>query len=109
MRPKRYPYSGKKKQPHEEIAELKKQIAVNKSMINHLERAIKKQRWRYVEKIKSYFDWKRNGEISSMNLFVTCFISVALLYILTLPFVGQRAKKAHTEEEIEGDEYENLC
>ena len=42
MRPKRYPYSGKKKQPHEEIAELKKQIAVNKSMINHLERAIKK-------------------------------------------------------------------
>ena len=44
MRPKRYPYSGKKKQPHEEIAELKKQIAVNKSMINHLERAIKKQR-----------------------------------------------------------------
>lgn len=34
MRPKRYPYSGqKKKQPHEEIAELKMQIAVNKSMI----------------------------------------------------------------------------
>ena len=41
MRPKRYPYYGNKKQPHEEIAELKKQIAVNKSMINHLERAIK--------------------------------------------------------------------
>ena len=39
MKPKRYPYSGNKKQPHEEIAELKKQIAVNKSMINHLERA----------------------------------------------------------------------
>ena len=33
-----------------------------------------------------------------MNLFVTCFISVALLYILILPFVGKRAKKAHTEE-----------
>lgn len=33
MKPKRYPYSGKKKQSHEEIAELKKQIAVNKSMI----------------------------------------------------------------------------
>lgn len=33
MKPKRYPYSGNKKQPHEEIAELKKQIAVNKSMI----------------------------------------------------------------------------
>lgn len=41
MRPKRYPYYGNKKQPHEEIAELKKQIAVNKSMINHLERAMK--------------------------------------------------------------------
>ena len=40
MKPKRYPYSGNKKQPHEEIAELKKQIAVNKSRINHLERAI---------------------------------------------------------------------
>ena len=43
MRPKRFPYSGYKKQPHEEIAELKKQIAVNKSMINNLERVIKKQ------------------------------------------------------------------
>ena len=41
MRPKRFPYSGYKKQPHEEIAELKKQIAANKSMINHLERALK--------------------------------------------------------------------
>ena len=43
MKPNHYPYSGNKKQPHEEIAELKKQIAVNKSMINHLEREIKKQ------------------------------------------------------------------
>ena len=34
-----------------------------------------------------------------MNLFVICFILAALLYVLTLPFVGQRAKKAHTEEE----------
>ena len=42
---------------------------------------------------------KRNGEISSMNLFVVCFILAALLYVLTLPFVGKRAKKAHTEEE----------
>ena len=33
-----------------------------------------------------------------MNLFVICFISAALLYVLTLPFVGKRAKKAHTEE-----------
>ena len=40
MKPKRYPYSGKKKQPHEEIAELKKQIAFNKSMINHLGRIV---------------------------------------------------------------------
>ena len=44
-----------------------------------------------------------------MNLFVTCLISVALLYILILPFVGKRAKKAHTEEEIEVDTHENLC
>ena len=46
-----------------------------------------------------------------MNLFVTCFVSVALLYILTLPFVGQRAKKAHTQKkkEIEEGKYENLC
>ena len=40
---------------------------------------------------------KRNGEISRMNLFVICVISAALLYVLTLPFVGKRAKKAHTE------------
>ena len=39
-----------------------------------------------------------NGEIFNMNLFVICFISAALLYVLTLPFFGKRAKKAHTEE-----------
>ena len=33
-----------------------------------------------------------------MNLFVIFFISVVLLYVLTLPFFGKRAKKAHTEE-----------
>ena len=33
-----------------------------------------------------------------MNLFVICIISAAILYVLTLPFVGKRAKKAHTEE-----------
>ena len=33
-----------------------------------------------------------------MNLFIICFTSAALLYVLTLPFVGKRAKKAHTEE-----------
>ena len=33
-----------------------------------------------------------------MNLFVICFILAALLYVLTLPFIGKRAKKAHTEE-----------
>ena len=43
MGPKSFPYCGNKKQLHEEIAELKKQIAVNKSMINNLERVIKKQ------------------------------------------------------------------
>ena len=45
MRQKRFPYSGYKKQPHEEIAELKKQIAANKSMINHLERALKEGKY----------------------------------------------------------------
>ena len=33
-----------------------------------------------------------------MNLFIIFFISVALLYVLTLPFIGKRAKQAHTEE-----------
>lgn len=44
-----------------------------------------------------------------MTLFIICFILAALLYVLTLPFVGKRAKKAHTEEEIEADTHENLC
>ena len=39
-----------------------------------------------------------NGEIFNMNLFIICFISAVLLYVLTLPFIGKRAKKAHTEE-----------
>ena len=30
-----------------------------------------------------------------MNLFIIFFILAAILYVLTLPFVGQRAKKAH--------------
>ena len=34
-----------------------------------------------------------------MNLFIIFFILAAILYVLTLPFVGQRAKKTHTEEE----------
>ena len=53
---------------------------------------------------------ERNGEISNMNLFVICFTSAALLYVLTLPFVGERAKKAHAEKkEIEADTHEILC
>ena len=44
-----------------------------------------------------------------MNLFDNCIILAALLYVLTLPFVGKRAKKAHTEEEIEENKHENLC
>ena len=37
-----------------------------------------------------------------MNLFVICVTSAALLYVLTLPFIGKRAKKAHTQKkEIE--------
>ena len=46
-----------------------------------------------------------------MNLFVTCFILAALLYVLTLPFVGKRAKKharKNKEIEIEDDTHENL-
>ena len=46
----------------------------------------------------TYIIPKKNGETSSMNLFIICFTSAALLYVLTLPFVGKRAKKAHTEE-----------
>ena len=57
MKPKRYPYSGNKKQPHEEIAELKKQIAVNKSRINHLERAIGIE---YEKNLKQVTYWQRN-------------------------------------------------
>lgn len=33
-----------------------------------------------------------------MNLFIIFFTLAALLYVLTLPFVGKRAKKTHTEE-----------
>lgn len=33
-----------------------------------------------------------------MNLFIICFILAALLYVLTLPFVGKRAKKEKTEQ-----------
>lgn len=44
-----------------------------------------------------------------MNLFVIYFTLAALLYVLTLPFVGKRAKEAHTEEEIEENKHENLC
>ena len=33
-----------------------------------------------------------------MNLFIICFTLAALLYVLTLPFLGQRAKKTRTEE-----------
>lgn len=34
-----------------------------------------------------------NGEIFNMNLFIICFSLAALLYVLTLPFVGKRARK----------------
>ena len=44
-----------------------------------------------------------------MNLFIICFILVAVLYVLTLPFAGKRAKKPHTKEEIEEGTHENLC
>ena len=46
-----------------------------------------------------------------MNLFVICFTSAALLYVLTLPFVGKRAKKTHAQKKKEIEEviHENLC
>lgn len=31
-----------------------------------------------------------------MNLFIICFSLAALLYVLTLPFVGKRRKKEET-------------
>lgn len=36
MKPKRYPYSGKKKQSHEEIAELRGRLSVCESSITKL-------------------------------------------------------------------------
>ncbi|MCO4645819.1 hypothetical protein Si030_01148 [Streptococcus infantarius subsp. infantarius] len=33
-----------------------------------------------------------------MDLFIICFSLSALLYVLTLPFVGKRGKRAHAEE-----------
>lgn len=33
-----------------------------------------------------------------MDLFIICFSLAALLYVLTLPFIGKRGKRAHTEE-----------
>lgn len=33
-----------------------------------------------------------------MDLFIICFSLAALLYVLTLPFVGKRAKKEKVEQ-----------
>lgn len=33
-----------------------------------------------------------------MNLFIICFSLAALLYVLTLPFIGKRAKQEKTEQ-----------
>ncbi|HFI0107162.1 TPA: hypothetical protein ACGOV5_001539 [Streptococcus suis] len=41
MRPKRYPYSGQmKKQPHDEIAKLRCEVAVNTSELNSIKRKL---------------------------------------------------------------------
>ena len=40
-----------------------------------------------------YQKTKKNGETFNMNLFIICFTSAALLYVLTLPFIGKRATK----------------
>ena len=79
MRPKRYPYYGNKKQPHEEIAELKKQIAVNKSMINHLEREMEKNlAWTYL-----------SPALSQQHYYTSWHYHLS----------ARELKKAHTEEE----------
>lgn len=63
-----------------------------------------------LSKLQLPFVSKKNGETSNMNLFIICFTSAALLYVLTLPFFGKRAKKAHTEKkEIGEGTHENLC
>ena len=41
----------------------------------------------------TYIISKKNGEIFNMNLFIIFFTSAALLYVLTLPFLGKRAAK----------------
>lgn len=33
-----------------------------------------------------------------MDLFIICFSLAALLYVLTLPFIGKRAKKEKVEQ-----------
>ena len=34
-----------------------------------------------------------NGETFNMDLFIICFSLAAIIYVLTLPFIGKRAKK----------------
>ena len=53
-------------------------------------KSLKNQR---LTKKLTYIIPKKNGEISSMNLFIICFTSAALLYVLTLPFIGKRSAK----------------
>lgn len=84
MKPKRYPYSGNKKQTEKQIAikvnELKADVTSVASRTNQIfSRIVGDTKisigsdgveleapiviwWRYVEKIKSYFDWKRNDK-----------------------------------------------
>lgn len=33
-----------------------------------------------------------------MDLFIICFSLAMIIYVLTLPFIGKRGKRAHTEE-----------
>ena len=35
---------------------------------------------------------------SNMNVFIICFSLAALLYVLTLPFIGKRGKKEKTKQ-----------
>ena len=50
----------------------------------------------YIITRKVAFDKYRKKE--NMDLFIICFSLIAILYVLTLPFVGKRSKLEHTEE-----------
>lgn len=42
-----------------------------------------------------------NGEIFNMDLFIICFSLAAIIYVLTLPYVGKRARESRIVENIQ--------